>query len=1082
MKTLLAVILLMSFCFTTLAQVNPQWVRYPVISPNGEAIAFTYKGDIYSVPTSGGQATRLTFHKAHDFKAVWSQNSQQLAFASDRFGNFDVFIMDALGGKAKRLTFHSSHEEPYAFTADQKILFKGQRMDLAQHRQYPTSRLTELYRVSVNGGRVDQVLSLALEDVQVSSTGKEFVYHDKKGGENEWRKHHKSAITRDIWTYNVDSGKHKKITSFEGEDRSPIYTDNNKSIYYLSEESGSFNIHSLALNRPSRNKQLTRFDLHPVRFLSKGESQGKDILAFSYHGILHTMVPGNAPKPVAISIRTQDIDNSEKMASINGDISDMAVSPNGKEIAYISNGEVFVSSSDGAFTKQITSTAAQENFITFSPEGDYLLYAAERDNKWSIFKASKVREEEPFFYAATLIVEKALVSNNADNYQPSISPDGKKLAFIEDRRTLKVMNLETKETKVLVKPENMIHMRDGDQTFSWSPDSEWILFEYNKLLHNADIAIVNASGEQDMKVIIPSGYFDASPRWVNEGKQIIWFSNRNGLKSYATSGRSQNDIYTLFLTQRNWDKFTLSEDDYALYQAIEEAEKEKLEDEVSDEDASEKADDSAKEEVAVEPIEIEWDDLNDRISKLTIHSSILADAVLNKDATKLYYLSRFEDKFDLWETDLRTKETAKTISLNSPRGSLIWDPDMETLYLLSDGNISKLHLDEGSSEGISISDTVIIDQDALRQHSFDHVWLRTAKIFYEPTFHGIDWMQMRNEYKPKVAHVANPYEFTELLSEMLGELNVSHAGAGFRGSSSGDDTASLGIFYDYSHQGDGVKITEVINGGPLDKAKFDVKAGMIILKIDGKTITNTIDWPILLNRKANKFTLLEILDNSTGKTKQITVKPIANSTESDLLYDRFVKINEQEVLDKSKGALGYVHIPGMADGPYRDIYNDMMGRFYDKQAMVIDTRFNSGGDLVADLAMFFTGEAFLTYAIEGKVVGGEPTSRYTKPVIALFNESMYSDGHCYASGFTDLKLGKSVGMPVPGTCSFAGWEGLPMGGYWGVVPISAKNKKGEWLENNETDPDIEVKNQPGVIDAGRDQQLERAIEEMLKDL
>ena len=212
------------------------------------------------------------------------------------------------------------------------------------------------------------------------------------------------------------------------------------------------------------------------------------------------------------------------------------------------------------------------------------------------------------------------------------------------------------------------------------------------------------------------------------------------------------------------------------------------------------------------------------------------------------------------------------------------------------------------------------------------------------------------------------------------------------------------------------------------------------------------------------------------------MKPITMGEENGLLYDRFVKINEAEVAEKSKGRLGYVHIPGMSDGPYRDIYEDMLGKYYDKEAIVVDTRFNGGGDLVADLAMFFTGERFLTYATEDKVVGGEPTSRWTKPVIGLFNESMYSDGHCYASGYTDLDLGTSIGMPVPGTCSFAGWEGLPNGGVWGVVPVSAKNKAGEWLENNETKPDIILKNMPGVIDFGTDQQLDRAIKEMLKEL
>lgn len=185
---------------------------------------------------------------------------------------------------------------------------------------------------------------------------------------------------------------------------------------------------------------------------------------------------------------------------------------------------------------------------------------------------------------------------------------------------------------------------------------------------------------------------------------------------------------------------------------------------------------------------------------------------------------------------------------------------------------------------------------------------------------------------------------------------------------------------------------------------------------------------------------------------------------------------------KSDGRLGYVHIPGMSDGPYRYVIREMLGKYSDREGVIVDTRFNGGGDLVADLAMFFTGIEFNTYATEDRAVGGEPTSRWTKPTLSLINEAMYSDGHCYASAYTELEIGKTVGMPVPGTCSFAGWEGLPDGTRWGVVPISAKNKSGEWMENNQTEPMIRVKNMPGYIDRGIDQQLERAIEELLKDV
>jgi C-terminal processing protease CtpA/Prc len=377
---------------------------------------------------------------------------------------------------------------------------------------------------------------------------------------------------------------------------------------------------------------------------------------------------------------------------------------------------------------------------------------------------------------------------------------------------------------------------------------------------------------------------------------------------------------------------------------------------------------------------------------------------------------------------------------------------------------------------------MILDADAERQHMFDHVWLRTNGIFYTSDFHGIDWKAMRTEYQKYLPHIGNSYEFAELLSEMLGELNVSHAGGRFnKGIANGDETASLGIFMDFDYKGNGIKIAEVLKEGPLDKAGFNLKPGMIIEKINGELILPSRDIASYLNRTKGQFMLLDILD-ATAKRKQITVKPISLGEEADLLYKRWVKQNEAEVAKTSNGKLGYVHIPGMSDGPYRTIYDRMMGKFADKKAVIVDTRFNGGGDLVADLAMFFTGVPFLTYETEQRKVGGEPTSRWTKPTLAMFNESMYSDGSCFASGYVDLKIGKTVGMPVPGTCSFAGWERLPNGGAWGVVPVSAKNKAGEWMENNETNPDILVKNNPELIAKGRDEQLERSIEVLLKEL
>ncbi|WP_245579260.1 S41 family peptidase [Algoriphagus mannitolivorans] len=1054
-------------------QAAPNWLRYPAISPDGSQIVFTYKGDLYLVASSGGKATQLTFHEAHDFKPVWSKDGSQIAFASDRYGNFDIFIMSAAGGEATRLTYHSNDELPYDFTSDgEKVIFGTTRMDIAEHRQYPTGSQPELYQVPKKGGRVDQIWTIPAEYVQTSKDGSKMIYHDKKGGENEWRKHHQSGIARDIWMYDGKTNTHTMLTKFYGEDRNPVFSPDETEIFYLSEENGSFNVFSMSTTNPAQTQALTNFSKFPVRFLSIAQN---GTMSFSYDGELYTLKKGGQAQKVQVSIATQSISNPDNYISINGGVGEMALSPDGKEIAFIARGEVFVTSVDGSLTKRITNTPEQERFVEFAPDGKSLIYASERNSKWQIYKASKVRAEEPFFFASTLIKEEPLVSVSSDAYLPKFSPDGKKLAYVEGRRSLKVLDLATKATVTLMGPDLLFHMRDGDQYFTWSPDSKWLLASYRPTMTNSEVVLLDASGKEKMRKLTQSGYSDDNAKWINGGKQMIWFSNRDGLRSYATSGRMEEDVYTLFFDQEAWDKFRLSKEEFELLKEIEKAKKSEKEEDKSKSDKSEVK--------KAEDIKFNWDGFEDRKARLTIHSSLMGDAVLSKDGEKLYYLARFEKGMNLWSTDLRTKDTKMEISLNANSGRLFWDKEQKNLFLLSDGSISKINPEGMKKENIKISGEMTFDLNAETAHLFDHVWLRTKGMFYTPDMHGVDWEAIRPDYEKYLPSIGNGYEFSEMLSEMIGELNVSHAGARYsRSIPMADATASLGIFHDYAHKGDGIKIVEVIKGGPLDKAGIEVKPGMIIERIDGELVSSGVDFAKLLNRKADKFTLVEVLDPSSNSRKQYTVKPISLGEEGQLLYKRWVKKNQEEVEKLSGGKLGYVHIPGMSDGPYRNVLEDMLGKYYEKAGIVVDTRFNGGGDLVADLAMFFTGEAFLTYATADKVVGGEPTARWTKPTLAMFNEANYSDGHCFACGYTDLNIGKTVGMPTPGTCSFAGWEGLPNGIRWGAVPISAKNKAGEWLENNETKPQFEIKNMPGKIDKGIDQQLEKAVEELLKDI
>lgn len=1048
------------------AQTNPTWLRYSAISPDGKTIVFTYKGDLYRVPSGGGNAIALTTHEAHDFMPVWSHDGKSIAFASDRYGNFDLFIIPAEGGEAKRITYHSAQEYPYEFSNDDKnVLFGSVRMDAASNRTFPTGSQPELYSVAVTGGRVTQVLTTPAEDVKLSKNGQYIIYHDKKGQENAWRKHHTSAVTRDIWIYDTKTGSHKKITSFNGEDRTPVFTDNDKAFYYLSEESGSFNVHKMSIEG-GKSQQLSNFKKHPVRFLS-ASSDG--LLCYSYDGELYTQKGAGKAQKINITISADNKSNNEKVVPVSGGARDLAVSPNGKEVAFIFRGEVFVTSVEGGITKRITNTPEQERLVSFSPDGKTLLYASERGNTWKIFETKKQRDEEPYFYASTILKETPVIANEKENYQPVYSPDGKEIAFIENRMTLKIYNIATKQSRTLLTDKELFSMGDNDQYFQWSPDSKWILFDYAVPgIAPGEVGLVAADGKGKVTNLTESGFHDGNAKWIMGGKAMLWFSNRDGLKSVAQGGGAQADVYAMFFTQDAFDKFKLSKEDAAL---LKEAEENKA-----------KADTSKKKEVKKDSVTIDWDGLTFRKAKLTIHSSSLSDALVSKDGETLYYLARFEKGSNLWTTNLRTKETKMLVPLNAGGGSLVWDKDQKTIFLSADGGISKIDPASGKRDFVSINGEMTLDVAAERRFMFEHVWRRTKETFYTASMHGVNWDSYKPDYEKYLPSIGNNYEFSEMLSELLGELNVSHSGSSYAAfSANGDATASLGIFYDQSYSGNGAKVEEVVKDGPLDKAGLNIKPGMVIESIDGEMISPDKDLAQYLNRKAGKNTLVVIIDGAVRK--EIILKPISLGEENALLYKRWVRKNQDEVDRLSNGQLGYVHIPGMNDGAYRTTYEEIMGKYAGRKGIVIDTRFNGGGDLVADLAMFLSGKKFMDYTTDTRSNGFEPNFRWTKPSISLANEANYSDGHCYAYTYQELKLGKLVGMPVPGTCTFSGWESLQDNSIrWGVPPLGCKSMNGQYLENHQTEPDIKLMNDYNVVIKGRDQQLEAAVAALLKDI
>ena len=1061
-------------CYSFLiAQDSPLWLRYPAISPDGNTIVFTYQGDLYKVNANGGPAISLTLHEAHDYMPVWSHDGKKIAFSSNRYGNFDVYVMDATGGKPERLTYHSANDYPSDFTSDDtKIIFSSSRLDAALNQQFPSGVLPELYQVPAKGGKVTQVLTTPAQDARYSKDGSVLVFHDRKGYEDAFRKHHTSSVTRDIWSYDVKSDNYKKLTSFEGEDRNPVFTADQKSIYYLSEAKGSFNIFKMDLNNPENSTRITTLENHPVRYLT---ASNEDKLCFSYNGELYTMTAGNKPSKVNVQMAVDARFNEEKTVTLKNDITGMALSPNGKEIAYIARGEVFVSSVKEGTTKRITQTPEQERNIEFSPDGRSVLYAGERDGSWNLYQTSIGREEEKYFFNSTILKEEVILKTDQETFQPSYSPDGKEVAFLEERTALKVINLESKKVREIMPKNKSYSYSDGDQHYDWSPDGQWFLVNFLPEKRWTDqVGLVSAQGGEIID-LTKSGYGGYSPTWMMDGKMMIWYSSKDGMKNHGSWG-GQVDVYGMFFTQDAYDKFTLTEEEYELL-------KEEQEEKEGKKDEKEK-EKKEKKKKKIEPIKIDLEDIEDRISKLTVHSSSLSDAYVSKDGKFLYYLARFEKGYDLWKTDLRTRETKILTKLGSRRGgAILADEKDKNLFILSGGKISKIDVEKGEQKPISIKGEMVLAEAKEREYLFEHVWRQVEKKFYKIDLHEVKWDFYKKEYARFLPHINNNHDFAEMLSEMLGELNASHTGARFWDrAENGDETACLGLFYDYNYSGEGLKVAEVMDKGPVVKDGSQIKAGVIIEKIDGTTITSSINHYKLLNRKKDKNTLLSLYDPATNKRWDEIVKPISLGAENQLRYNRWVENCREQVEKLSDGKVGYVHVRGMNDQSYRTVYDEVLGKNNEKEALIVDTRFNGGGWLHDDLATFLNGKNYITFMPRGQDLGNEPQFKWSKPSVVVMSESNYSDAHMFPYTYKALGIGKLVGMPVPGTGTAVWWERLQNGMVFGIPQVGMVDIDGDYLENKQLEPDIKVPNDPDKVSKGKDQQLEAAVKELLKTI
>lgn len=1054
----------------------PLWLRNSAVSPDGTTIAFTYKGDIYTVGIDGGKALRITT-EGYNTAPVWSPDSRSIAFSSDRLGSDDIYIVDAAGGTPLRLTTNSANESPRAFLNDSTIIFDSRVLPDA--KAAVGSFQNQTFTVPTKGGRPKLLMSIPTLAMSVNADG-DILYRDRKGYEDPLRKHERSAGTGDIWL--VRDGKFSRLTSFEGHDIDPVWGGGDR-YYYLSEEdNNNLNIYRRDIDGGNRMR-LTDYAMHPVRSLSA--SADGNILAYSWDGELYTLRPGQQPRKVNVEI-TADLYDGDAVKYFTGSgATTLAVSPEGKEVAFVIRGDIYVTSTKYKTTRRITDTPGQERCVSFSPDGKMLVYDSERDGKWQLFTAKIKGDKDDLFTYADEIVEEPLYSSDLPAQQPEFSPDGKKVAFLENRTAVRVIDLKTKTPVTALDGKWNYSYADGDVSFRWSPDSRWLLTSYigDGGWNNSDIALVAADGSKVVD-LTESGYAESNPRWALDGKGFTYESGRYGYKNQASWGE-QTDILLMMLDGEGWDILNRTKEEAEMA-----ADSEKDDDTAKDDGADKKKKDKKKgkkgekddDDVDVKPLKFDLDNRRYRTRRLTSSSGFLGDYYLDNKGENLYYtVSAPDGKAKLMKKDLKKGET--TVFADDVSGGFEPDKAGENLFVISGKGISKLSLSDGSVTPVEFSALYTRTPSAEREYIYEHMLSQVADKFYDAGLHGVDWKAYGDAYRRFLPEINNNRDFATLLSEILGELNASHTGGRYYGGGAQLATASLGAFFDEDYDGDGLKVEEVIARGPLSVKSADIHPGDIILSIDGVAISGGSDYYPLLEGKSGRKVKLEVRPAAGGDVRKVEVKAIGQGAIGNLLYERWVERNQALVDSLSEGRLGYVHVEGMDSESYRRVYQDLLGKYRNREGVVVDTRFNGGGWLHNDLLILLSGKEYMQYEPRGQYIGSEPWAQWNKPSVMLVNEGNYSDASGTPAAYQALGIGDVVGSPVPGTMTAVWWETqIDPTLIFGIPQVTNKLYGKTVLENTQLQPDVLIYNNPGDLLNGTDAQLEGAVIHLLNQL
>ncbi len=1059
------------------AQEDLTILRFPALSPDGNQIALSYQGDIWTVDANGGTARRLTIHESYESHPQWSPDGQNIVFQGNRYGNNDIFSIKANGSRPMRLTHHSTSDSAPSFDHQGNVLFTTRRNFIQVEREQ------EIHQVSATGGTPFRLLNTTGFNPKVSPNGRFISFI--QGNCRLAREAYTGPANRNILLYDTQNKTYQTITNFAAQD---VYADwgNDQNLYFLSAKNGRYNIYQIGIDANGKTTgeptALTNFTDEGIRYFDVSQNGQK--IVFSRGTSIYTMNAqvGATPQKIAVQVTEDYRFDPIEHKTYTKSARDYAISPNGKYLAIEVRGELFVTPNhkDRKRTVQITKNPARDQDMTWLNDST-LIFISDRNGNKDVFLAQSADTATVDLFKTFKLSIKAVTNTAEEETQIALSPDRKKLVMVKGRGKMVVADISANGAL-----SNEITLLDGwdiPEGIEWSPDSKWLAYAYEDLNFNEEIYIHAADGKSEPHNVSMHPRGDYSPKWSADGSKLGFVSIRNN---------GDADLWFVWLKKEDWEKTKVDWEESEYDEPEKKDDKEK--DKKKDKDKTEK----------VEPIQIDFDNIYQRIVQVTRLPGNEGDLVISKNGETFFFTtfnsgragSVGDPEFMKVKWD---GSELKTVLSNGKIGNISFDKAGKKLYYIkSGGTIAnfKADADKPKPETLPFSAKMDIHHAAERTQVFEETWRSLNAGFYDPQFHGQSWTALRDKYKARALAASTSQDFRDMTNEMLGQLNASHMG--LYGSSpeetQRESTGLLGI--EVMPLNNGVKITKVIANSPASRTESTLNIGDIITAVNGATITNNTNFYSLLQGTRNEKILLSIIANN-GSSKEVIIRPTSSLRRA--LYDAWV--NERKALTEkySNGKLGYLHIQGMNWTSFERFERELAASGYGKEGIVIDVRFNGGG-WTTDMLMAVLNVRQHSYTVprgaaedlnkENKKFKetypyGErlPLSSWTKPSIALCNQNSYSNAEIFSHAFKTLDIGTLVGTPTFGAVISTGGQGL-IDGSFVRMPFRAWYVKatGENMEHGPAVPDVIVENAPDSKANGDDPQLKKSVEILLSEM